>query len=218
MHLKKLFMDFSRFSMMIAAFFLASLSVICAQNIPTPPGVPVPVEALYGGPDNILQWYQVLSSDASPAACTALTNARQTTDAALKPLTPWVLGKLSTNGAAPSAFNISVSSTDSSVLVLKTFAGVTALQLKLVNVNTTTPGTTTLILTNADTSVWNLVWMLSTSSSQPASLYTAKWTSFNSLMAPNAFPNQVNTVTQGSPTCNYPPGVSPSYVNADIQK
>jgi len=82
----------------------------------TPPGVPVPVEALYGGPDNILQWYQVLSSDASPAACTALTNARQTTDAAFKPLTPWVLGKLSANGAAPSAFNISVDSIDNSVL------------------------------------------------------------------------------------------------------
>jgi hypothetical protein len=160
----------------------------------------------------------VLSSDASPAACTALTNAKQTTDAVLKTLTPWVLGKLSANGAAPSTFNISVSSTDNSVLVLKTFAGVTARQLKLVSVNTTTPGTTTLILTNADTSAWNLVWMLSTSSFQPASLYTEKWTSFNSALAQNAFPNQVNTVTQGPSTCNYPPGVSPSYVDADIQK
>jgi len=192
----------------------------------TPPGVPVPVEALYGGPDNILQWYQVLSSDASPAACTALTNAKQTTDAALKPLTPWVLGKLSANGAAaPSTFNISVDSIDNSTLVLRPLSGGASLSLRLVNVDTSIPGVTTLILTSFEQ--WNLVWMLSTSSSQLPQAYVNIWNNFRASLGAACsncpkytFPriDNVAPVSQGSSTCNYPPGVSPSYVDADIQK
>jgi hypothetical protein len=225
-HLAQLFMDFFRFSMMIAVFFLSALSVNHGQNIPTPPGVPVPVEALYGGPDNILQWYQVLSSDASPAACTALTNAKQTTDAALKPLTPWVLGKLSANGAAaPSTFNISVDSIDNSALVLRPLSGGASLSLRLVNVDTSIPGVTTLILTSFEQ--WNLVWMLSTSSSQLPQAYVNIWNNFRASLGAACsncpkytFPriDNVAPVSQGSSTCNYPPGVSPSYVDADIQK
>ena len=228
-HLAQLFMDFFRFSMMIAAFFLASLSVICAQNIPTPPGVPVPVEALYGGPDNILQWYQVLSSDASPAACTALTNARQTTDAAFKPLTPWVLGKVTSNNSdgGPVAYNISVDSIDNSTLVFFFSYGgkSSSSKMRLVNVDASIPGVTTLILTSFEE--WDYVRMLSTSSSQLPQAYVDIWNNFRASLGAACsncpkytFPriDNVAPVSQGSSTCNYPPGVSPSYVDADIQK
>jgi hypothetical protein len=157
----------------------------------------------------------VLSSDATTAACTALTNARQTRGVS----TPWILGKLSAAGnAPPSAFNISVSSMDSSVIVFAPLGGpVTApLQLKLVNVNTSTPGVTTLILTNADSSPWNRVWMLSNNSSASDD-FAARWASFNGALSQNAFPDPVNSVVQGS-SCNYPPGMSPPYINTDLQK
>jgi hypothetical protein len=189
----------------------------------TPPGVPVPVEALYGGPGNILQWYQVLSSDASPTACTALTNARQTTDAGYKPVTPWVLGKL--GAATPSAFNISVDSIDSSVLVLRPLSGGASLSLRLVNVdNSSIAGVTTLILTSFEK--WDFVWMLSTSSTQSSQAYLNVWSAFRANLGAACancpkytFPRigNVAAVTQGA-SCNYPPGVSPSYANADIQK
>jgi hypothetical protein len=158
----------------------------------------------------------VLSSDASPVACTTLTNARQSTDAAFKPLAPWILGKL--GAASTSAFNISVSSTDNSVLVLKPFADTSTIELKLVNVNGTSRGITTIILTNTNNAQWNLVWMLSTSSSESSDLYINQWNYFNNNLGQNAFPtNRVKTVTQGA-SCSYPNGVSPPYVNADINK
>ena len=198
------------------AALLAFLSVVVAQTaVPTPPGVPVPVPALFAGPDNILQWYQVLSSDASPTSCTALTNGLQTTDADYKPVTPWVLGKLS-SGASLAAFNISVFSTDDSILVLRPLNGATPLQLKLVNLNTSN-GITSLILTNANANPWSLVWMLSTNSSQSTDLYTTRWAIFNNALGPDAFPNQLNTVTQG-PSCNYPPGLSPAYFPTELAK
>ena len=208
---------------MILAAILAVLSVAGAQMtvVPTPPGTPVPVPALYGGAGDILQWYLVLSSDASTAKCTALTNAKQSTDADGKPLSPWVLGKLSSpSPSSVSTFNISVDSTDSSVLVLKSVSGDSSLKLKLVSVNTnTTTGTTTLILTNGQSSPWNLVWMLSTSSSQPlyVQYYLDIWKSFNDPLGLNKFPYPISTVPQGA-TCTYPPGVSPSYFSADSSK
>ena len=155
-----------------------------------------------------------------------LTNAKQTTDAALKPLTPWVLGKLSANGAAaPSTFNISVDSIDNSALVLRPLSGGASLSLRLVNVDTSIPGVTTLILTSFEQ--WNLVWMLSTSSSQLPQAYVNIWNNFRASLGAACsncpkytFPriDNVAPVSQGSSTCNYPPGVSPSYVDADIQK
>ena len=207
---------FSRLTLITATIF-AVLSVASAQTTPTPPGIPVPVSALYSGTDNILQWYQVLSSDASATPCTALTNALQSTDADGRALTPWVLGKLS-GGASVSAFNISVSPTDDSTLVLKPLSGGLPLKLKLVHVNaSSTIGVTTLILTNSETSPWNLVWMLSTTSNQLSQYYMNIWSSFNSALGSNAFTNPVTSVTQGS-TCAYPPGVSPPYAATDSSK
>ena len=188
----------------------------------TPPGIPVPVSALYSGTDNILQWYQVLSSDASATPCTALTNALQSTDADGRALTPWVLGKLS-GGASVSAFNISVDSIDNSLLVLSPLSGGSPLRLRLVAVKTNaTAGVTTLILTNFG--AWNLVWMLSTSSSQSSQYYMSIWNAFYANVgAPCAncptynFPGTVAAVPQGS-TCTYPPGVSPPYAATDSSK
>jgi hypothetical protein len=189
----------------------------------TPPGVPVPVEALYGGPGNILQWYQVLSSDASPVACTTLTNARQSTDAAFKPLAPWILGKL--GAASTSAFNISVDVIDNSVLVLRPLSGGASLSLRLVNVDSSSiPGVTTLILTSFEK--WDFVWMLSTSSSQSPQAYLNVWNNFRANLGATCancpkytFPriDNVAAVAQGA-SCSYPNGVSPPYVNADINK
>ena len=213
---------FSRLTL-ITATICAVLSVASAQATPTPPGIKVPVPALYSGTDNILQWYQVLSSDASATLCTALTNALQSTDAdgrALTNMTSWVLGKLSggASGASVSAFNISVSPADDSTLVLKPLSGGSPLKLKLVHVNaSSTIGVTTLILTNSETSPWSLVWMLSTSSNQSSQYYMNIWSSFNSTLGSNAFKNPVTSVTQGS-TCTYPPGVSPPYAATDSSK
>ena len=204
---------FSRLTLITATIF-AVLSVASAQTTPTPPGIPVPGPALYSGTDNILQWYQVLSSDASATPCTALTNALQSTDADGRALTPWVLGKLS-GAASVSAFNISV---DNSLLVLSPLSGGLPLKLKLVHLNAnSTIGVTTLILTNSETSPWSLVWMLSTSSNQLSQYYMNIWSSFNSTLGSNAFKNPVTSVTQGS-TCTYPPGVSPPYAATDSSK
>ena len=183
----------------------------------TPPGVPVPVPALFAGPNNILQWYQVLSSDASAVACTALTNAQQTTDADFKPATPWVLGKLS-NGASLTAFNISVDSIDNSALVLRPLAGGASLTLRLVNVDSTSiAGVTTLILTSYEQ--WDFVWMLSTNSSQSPEAYLNVWNNFRSNLGATCaicpkftFPriDSVASVTQGA-ACQYPPGIAPVF-------
>jgi hypothetical protein len=213
-----------RFSVMNAAL-LAFLSVVVAQTaVPTPPGVPVPVPALFAGPDNILQWYQVLSSDASPTSCTALTNGLQTTDADYKPVTPWVLGKLS-GGASLAAFNISVDSIDSSTLVLRPLFGGASLSLRLVNVDSSSiPGVTTLILTSVEE--WNRVWVLSSSSSQSPQLYLNLWNNFRANLGAACpicpkftFPriDNVAIVTQG-PSCNYPPGLSPAYFPTELAK
>jgi hypothetical protein len=197
----------------------------------TPPGVPVPVEALYSGPDNILQWYHVLSGFIPPAgpplACTALTMARQTTDAALKPLTPWVLGKVTTNNSAggPVAYNISVDSIDNSTLVFFfSYRGTSVTsKMRLVNVDTSIPGVTTLILTSVE--FWYEVWMLSTSSSQLPQAYVDIWNNFRANLGAACsncpkytFPgiDNVAPVSQGS-SCNYPPGVSPSYQAIQLQ-
>ncbi len=199
----------------------------------TPPGVPVPVEALYSGPDNILQWYLVLSdstfmSPILPNACTALTNARQTTDAAFKPLTPWVLGKVTRNNSdgGPVAYNISVDSIDNSTLVFFSSYGgkSSSSKMRLVNVDASIPGVTTLILTSFEE--WDYVRMLSTSSSQLPQAYVDIWNNFRANLGAACsncpkytFPgiDNVKPVSQGSPTCNYPPGVSPSYQAIQLQ-
>ncbi len=181
----------------------------------TPPGVPVPVEALYGGPGGILQWYQVLSSDATTAACTALTNARQTRGVS----TPWILGKLSAAGnAPPSAFNISVDSMDNSVLVLQPLSGDASLRLRLVHVDgTSIPGVTTLILTSFEQ--WDFVWMLATSSSGSSDSYMSIWNNFRANLGAvcancpkYTFPriDNVGPVTQGK-DCPYPMGIAPPF-------